>query len=146
MVTLFERLIGLNLPPYDPGPDPENPLPSVPEEQKMGLLAFIGCIDFQATGYITGQDAVGWFDLAGEQVSDMQYMTALANDAGAGQSGGRMRFLQAYSDFCFNGEGNTAPFPWQDELEFWTTLMTTVEQVGGTPTPMPQYLKDRLGV
>lgn len=133
MATLFERLIGINLPEQ-----------GAPEEQKMAIHAFSGCINFFGTGDITGQNIATWFDLVGEQVDDAIYLSQLANDAQAVD--GRNRWMRVFKDFLYNGEWGTTVDPFQIELEWWIMLRSLITELGGTPTPIPQYLLDRFGL
>ena len=133
MATLFERLIGINL--------PEN---TVPEERKMAIHAFAGCLNFYGTGDITGPNIATWFDLVGEQVDDTIYLSQLATDAQ--DVGGRNRWMRTFKDFLYNGEWGTTVDPFQTELEWWILLRSLITELGGTPTEIPQYLKDRFGL
>ena len=134
MVTIFERLIGINLPEGS----------QVPSEQKTAIHAFSGCINFYGTGDVTGPNIETWFDLEGEQRDDTVYMSQLATDAQ--NVGQRNAFMRIFKDFLYNGEWGTAVDPFQTEQTFWITLRQAVSEGGGTPTPIPPYLLDRFGL
>ena len=130
MATLFERLIGLNL------PDPGNP-----DEQKMSIHAFDGCMNFinggtviPGYGAVTGVTVAGWFNLSASQQQEMIYLNNLIEDAK--NAGVRSAFQRINKDYLYNGETNTAP-QWQDEAAYWGTLQQVITDAGGTPTPKP---------
>jgi hypothetical protein len=130
MATLFERLIGLNL--------PDNPLPA---ETKMAIHAFDGCSNYAdmtvvvpGYGTVTGAQVAGWFDLDATQQTHMQYLFDLIDDAKT--AGVRTAFQRANKDWLYAGETNTAP-QWQDEAAYWGTLQQIITDAGGTPTPKP---------
>lgn len=134
MATIFERLAGINL--------PEGSL--LPEEQKTAIHALGGCLNFYGTGDITGPNIATWFDLVGEQESDVIYMSQLAQDAQ--DVGKRTSWMRIWKDFLYNAEWKTAAVPFADELTFWQYLRQAVIDAGGTPAPIPQYLLDRFGL
>jgi hypothetical protein len=130
MATLFERLIGLNL--------PDNPaLDSV----KMPIHGFDGCMNFINSGVtvpgygnITGVEVAGWFNLDSPQQQQMIYLNDLIEDAK--DAGAREAFQRSNKDYWYNGEWNTAA-QWQDETAYWATLAQIITDAGGTPTPKP---------
>lgn len=130
MATLFERLIGLNLPPDPP-----------PEEQKIAIHAFDGASNYAdmsvvipGYGTVTGAQVAGWFNLDAAQQTEMIYLFDLIDDAKA--AGIRTAFQRANKDYLYNGEVNSAP-QWQDEDAYWGTLAQLITDAGGTPTAKP---------
>ena len=130
MATLFERLIGLNLPD----------VPTV-NETKMAIHAFDGACNYADSsvvipgyGTVTGAVVAGWFNLDTAQQQQMIYLFALIDDAK--DAGVRTAFQRANKDYWYNGEWNTAP-QWQDEDAYWGTLAQLITDAGGTPTPKP---------
>jgi hypothetical protein len=128
MATLFERLIGLNL--------PDNP---AVDETKMPIHGFDGCMNFlgvSVVGYgpVTGVQVAGWFDLNASQQTEMIYLKDLIQDAT--DVNARNGFQRVNKDYQYNGEWNTAP-QWQDETAYWATLAKVITDAGGTPTPKP---------
>jgi len=130
MATLFERLIGLNL--------PESPTPA---EEKMAIHAFDGCCNYADSpvvvpgyGTVTGVQVAGWMNLDAAQQQEMIYLFALIDDAAAVNA--RTAFQRFNKDWLYNGEWNTAP-QWQDENAYWGTLAQIITDAGGTPTPKP---------
>jgi hypothetical protein len=128
MATLFERLIGLNL--------PDNP---AVDETKMPIHGFDGCMNFlgvSVVGYgpVTGVQVAGWFDLNASQQTEMIYLKDLIDDAAAVNA--RNSFQRVNKDYMYNGEWDTAP-QWQDEVAYWATLAKVITDAGGTPTPKP---------
>ena len=130
MATLFERLIGLNLPD----------VPTV-NEQKMAIHAFDGASNYAdmsvvipTYGTVTGAQVAGWFNLDAAQQQQMIYFFDLIDDAKA--AGVRTAFQRANKDYLYNGEWNTAP-QWQDENAYWGTLAQIITDAGGTPTAKP---------
>ena len=129
MATLFERLIGLNLPEGS----------QLPEEQKMPIHGFDGSMDYIGTtiptyGAVTGAQIAGWFNLDAAQQQQMIYLSALIDDAQA--AGVRTAFSRANKNYMYNGEWGTAP-QWQDEDAYWLTLQNIITTAGGTPTVKP---------
>ena len=129
MATLFERLIGLNLPD----------VPTV-NETKMAIHAFDACMDYIGTtipGYgpiTTTPNITLWFNLDAAQQIQMVYLSDLIDDAAAANI--RIEFSRANKNYMYNGEWNTAP-QWQDETAYWDTLQLLITNAGGTPTPKP---------
>ena len=128
MATLFERLIGLNL--------PDAPLPA---EEKMGIHAFDGCMNFIGSsipgyGNVTGVLVAGWFNLDAGQQQHMIHLFNLIADAKA--AGARTAFQRANKDYWYLGESVIAP-QWQDETAYWDTLAQIITDAGGTPTVKP---------
>jgi hypothetical protein len=128
MATLFERLIGINLPST----------PAV-DEVKMAIHAFDGCMNFlgiSVVGYgpVTGIQVAAWFDLNASQQTEMIYLKDLIQDAA--DVNVRSPFQRVNKDYMYNGEVNTAP-QWQDENAYWATLAQVISDAGGTPTPKP---------
>lgn len=130
MATLFERLIGLNLPDIP-----------TPAETKMAIHAFDGCCNFADSpvvipgyGTVTGSTVAGWFNLDAAQQQEMIYLFALIDDAR--DAGVRTAFQRANKDYWYNGEWNTSA-QWQDETAYWGTLAQIITDAGGTPTPKP---------
>ena len=128
MATLFERLIGLNLPGQ----------PQL-DEEKIAIHAFdssMNYIGFNMPGYgdITGAMVAGWFDLNADQQQQMIYLYNLIQDAA--DVGARTSFQRANKDYLYLGE-SSIDVMWQDEDAYWATLQKVITGAGGTPTPKP---------
>ena len=90
MATLFERLIGKDL--------PANP---AADETKIGIHAFCAVIGEWQRGKVTGGEAAAMFDLSASQVTQVQVFKDLLNAAPD-----KKEFIRVFKDNLYAGEQN----------------------------------------
>ena len=94
MATLFQRLIGKNLPRGS----------TDPAEQKIAIHAFCGVINEWRRGKVTGAEAASMFDLdAGQQAQALIFKDLLD----AAQD--KMEFMRVFKDNLYAGEVDLDP-------------------------------------
>lgn len=115
MATLFQRLIGKNL-----------PVSQNPSEQKMAIHAFTGVINEWRRGKLTGAEAAAMFSLDAGQQADAQTFVALLNAAP-----NKIEFMRVFKDWLYCGEtGIDARY--ESAANLVARLQTEVTDQGGT--------------
>lgn len=94
MATLFERLIGLDLPPGD--------VPA--EEEKIAIHAFTGAFNEYQRGKITGAQIGAMFSLDTAQTAEAVALKDLLVAAPQ-----KIEFMRVFKDWLYLGETRTDP-------------------------------------
>ena len=117
MATLWERLVGINLP---------NTAPPVLDEQKIGIHSFTGGVEELTRGYFSAADMIAIHNLNAAQVSDAARIKGLIEDA-PDKDG----FMRIFKSLLYMGETKDA---YLIEVDFWARAEAIVTDQGGTVT------------